>query len=88
MFDTKFCENRSRPLILDKFDFFFIVTSNLKNSMNPRSFLFEEAKIRQRTSSKRELREIGEVRKSVIWESRFTCFFIFFDIHIGILKIV
>ena len=30
--------------VLDEFDFFFIVTSNYKNSMYPRSFLCEEAK--------------------------------------------
>ena len=36
--------------ILDEFDFiiFFIVTSHYKNSMYPRSFLCEEAKIKQR----------------------------------------
>ena len=37
--------------------------------MYPRSFLCEEAKIKQRTSSKKELHEIGE---EAIWESRFT----------------
>ena len=41
--------------------------------MYPRSFLCEEAKIKQRTSSKKELCEIGE---EAIWESRFTSFFI------------
>ena len=40
--------------------------------MYPRSFLCEEVKIKQHTSSKKELYEIGE---EVIWESRFTCFF-------------
>ena len=40
--------------------------------MYPRSFLCEEAKIKQRTSLKKELCEIGE---EAIWESRFTSFF-------------
>ena len=58
-------------LILDEFDsFFFIVTSNYKNSMYPRSFLCEEAKIKQRTPLKKELCKIGE---EAIWE--FTSFF-------------
>ena len=39
--------------------------------MYPRSFLCEEAKTKQHTSSKKELCEIGE---GAIWESRFTCF--------------
>ena len=39
--------------------------------MYPRSFLCEEAKIKQRTSLKEELCEIGE---EAIWESRFTFF--------------
>ena len=61
--------------ILDEFDyffFFFIVTSNYKNSMYPWSFLCEEAKIKHCTPLKKELREIGE---ETIWESRFTYFF-------------
>ena len=37
-----------------------------------RSFLCEEAKIEQRTPSKKELCEISE---GAIWESRFTSFF-------------
>ena len=59
--------------ILDEFDFFifFIVTSNYKHSMYPRSFLCEEAKIKQRSLLKKELCEIGE---EAIWESRFTYF--------------
>ena len=40
--------------------------------MYPRSFLYEEAKIKQRTALKKELCEIGE---EAIWESRFTSFF-------------
>ena len=42
--------------ILNEFEFFsfFIVPSNLKNSMYPRSFLCEEAKIKQRISSKKQ----------------------------------
>ena len=40
--------------------------------MYPRSFLYEEAKIKQRTSSKKELCEIGEERIS---KSLFTSFF-------------
>ena len=40
--------------------------------MYPRSYLCEEAKIKQRTPLKKELCEIGE---EVIWESRFTSFF-------------
>ena len=61
--------------ILDEFDFFisFIVTSNYKNSMYPRSFLCEEAKIKQRTPLKKELCEIGE---EAIWESQFPSFFL------------
>ena len=39
--------------------------------MYTRSFLCEEAKIKQRTPLKKELREIGE---EAIWESRFTSF--------------
>ena len=39
--------------------------------MYPRSFLCEEAKIKQRTPLKKELCEIGE---QAIWESRFTSF--------------
>ena len=39
--------------------------------MYPRSFLCEEAKIKQRTPLKKELCEIG---KEAIWESRFTSF--------------
>ena len=52
--------------------FFFIVTSNCKNSMYPRIFLCEEAKLKQRTPLKKELCEIG---KEAIWESRFASFF-------------
>ena len=54
-------------LILDEFEFFyffFIVTSNFKNSMYPRSFLCEKAKIKRRTFSKKQRWEIGE---EVIW---------------------
>ena len=40
--------------------FFFIVTANYKNSMYPRNFLCEGAKIKQRTPLKKELYEIGE----------------------------
>ena len=40
--------------------------------MYPRSFLCEEAKIKQYTPLKEELCEIGE---EAIWESRFTSFF-------------
>ena len=40
--------------------------------MHPRSFLCEEAKIKQRAPLKKELCEIGE---EAIWESRFTSFF-------------
>ena len=60
MFHTKFGENRSRPLI------FFIVITNFLISMYPRSFLCEEAKIEQHTSSKKKLCEIGE---EAIWKS-------------------
>ena len=52
---------------------FFIVTSNFKNSIYPRSFLCEEAKIKQHTFSKKKLCEIGEEAK---WDFRFTCRFI------------
>ena len=40
--------------------------------MYPRNFFCEEAKIKQRTSSKKELCAIGE---EAIWESRFASFF-------------
>ena len=40
--------------------------------MYPRSFICEEAKIKQHTPFKKELREIGD---EAIWESRFTSFF-------------
>ena len=39
--------------------------------MYPRSFLDEEAKIKQRTLLKKEL---CEIREEAIWESRFTSF--------------
>ena len=39
--------------------------------MYPRSLLYEEAKIKQRTPLRKELYEIGE---EAIWESRFTSF--------------
>ena len=42
--------------------------------MYPRSFLCEEAKIKQRSPLKKELCEIGE---EAIWESRFTSFLLF-----------
>ena len=75
MFDIKFFKNWSRPLNFRRilFFYFFIGTSNYKNSMYPRSFLSEEAKIKQRTFLKKELCEIGE---EAIWESRFTSFFL------------
>ena len=40
--------------------------------MNPRSWLCEGAKIKQRTPLKKEICEIGE---EAIWESRFISFF-------------
>ena len=43
--------------------------------MYPRSFLCEEGKIKQRTSLKKELCEIGDKAK---WESPFTSFFFTF----------
>ena len=49
--------------------------------MYPRSFLCEEAKIKQRTPLKKELCEIGE---EAIWESRFTSFFRFDTLLINI----
>ena len=75
MFDIKSCENRSRTWNFRRiwiFQFFFIVTSNFKHSIFPRSFLCEEPKIKEHTSLKKKLCEIGE---ETIWESRFTCFF-------------
>ena len=73
IFDTKFCKNWSRPFNSRRiyFIYLFIVTSNYKISMYPRSFLCEVAKIKQRTSLKKELCEIGE---EAIWESRFISF--------------
>ena len=72
---TKFCENRSKTLNLDVSEFkkHFIGTSSFKNSMYPRSFLCEEAKIKQHTFSKKELCEFSE---EAIWESRFISFFL------------
>ena len=77
--NTEWCLIPNFIRILDEFDFliFFIVTSNYKNSMFPRSFLCEEAKIKQRTPLKKEL---CEIREDAIWESRFTCFFQIFVI--------
>ena len=46
--------------------------------MCPRSFLCEEAKIKQRTSSKKELFEIGE---EAIWETRYTYILFTFSSH-------
>ena len=45
--------------------------------MYPRSFFCEEAIIKQRTSSKKELCEIGE---EAIWKSRSTSLFFYRDI--------
>ena len=56
------------------------MTSNYKNWMYPRSFLCKEAKIKQRTSLKKELCEIGE---ESIWKSRFTSFFLSFFFMFG-----
>ena len=42
--------------------------------MYPRSFLCEEAEIKQRTPLKKELCEISE---EAVWESRFTSFLLF-----------
>ena len=42
--------------------------------MYSRSFLFEEAKIKQNTSLEKELGEIGE---EAVWKSWFTSFFVF-----------
>ena len=50
----------------------FELCPNFENSMCPRSFLSEETKIKQRTSSKQQLCEIGG---EAIKESRFTSFF-------------
>ena len=47
--------------------------------MYPRSFLCEEAKIKQRTALKEEICEIGE---EAIWESRFTSFLILDEMSI------
>ena len=44
--------------------------------MYPRSFLCEEAEIKQGTLLKKELFEIGE---EAIWESRFTSFLFFLN---------
>ena len=48
------------------------MTTNLKNLIYSRSFPFEEAKIKQRTSSEKKLCEIGE---EAIRESGFISFF-------------
>ena len=52
--------------------------------MYPRSFLCEEAKIKQRTSVKEELCEIGE---EAIWEPRFTSFLISLNQGKGKIKV-
>ena len=73
--------------IVDEFKFFlffFIVTSNFQHSIYSRSFLCEEAKIKQRTSSMKKICGIGE---EAIWESRFTPFFIIRTHTVGIRKI-
>ena len=66
-FDTKFCENRLRPSNFRRIwiFYFFIMISHFKNSMYLRS------------SSKKESCEIGE---EAIWEYRFTCFLLFFNV--------
>ena len=61
--------NTNSTIFFCFFVFLNIVISNFKNSMCLRSFLCEEAKIKQRTFLKEELCEIGE---EAIWESRFT----------------
>ena len=53
--------------------------------MYSRSFLCEEAKIKQRTSLKKGLCEIGE---EAIWESRFTSFLLNFSIHFNQLVVI
>ena len=54
--------------------------------MNPRSFLSEEAKIKERTPLKKELCEIGE---EAIWESRFTsCFIYLIAFEIKLFKLI
>ena len=53
--------------------------SNSNNSMCLRSFFCEEAKIKQHTSSKKELCEIGE---EAISESRFTSFLLSYNLYI------
>ena len=66
------------------FLFFFIVTWNYKNLMYPRSFLCEEAKIKQPLR-----KELCGIDKEAIWESRFTSFFCLkwmywlFEIHMN-----
>ena len=57
---------------------------NIKNLICPLSFLCKEAKIKHRTSSKKELCEIG---KEAIWKSRFTCFFTYFVRDEKVIKI-
>ena len=74
MFDSEFGENGSGPLNFRKIWIFFIVTSNFK--IYPRSFLYEEAEIKQDTSLNKER---CEVREEAIWESWFTCFFILLE---------
>ena len=76
MFDTQVCENQQRHFNFRWiwiFLFIFIETSNFKNSMYPQSFFCEEAKIKHRTSSQKQLCKISE---EAIWESRFTSFFL------------
>ena len=81
MCGIKFSENRTRSLnFMTNVNFliFFIVTSNFKNSIYSRSFLCEEAKIKQHTSSKKKLCEVDE---KAIWESGFKFFFFYIKIH-------
>ena len=75
IFETKFYKNRRRPLNFRRILFFYFILSwhqIIKIRCSLRSFLCEEAKIKQRTSLKKELCEIGE---EAIWEFRFTSFF-------------
>ena len=55
-----YCEIGEEAIWESRFTCFFIVTTSLKNSMYPRSFLSEEVKIEQHISSKKERREIGK----------------------------
>ena len=70
MFDTEFRDNRSSPLNFRRILIFSLFRA-LKIRYTHEASTVMKPKIKQQTSSKKELSEISE---EIIWESRFTCF--------------